>query len=113
MNLIIGMMLGMTAQFLTFLQLQGRWKFEWAKENPWWMVLLGLPISYLFMSSVKYMVEYFDGQLWPSRIFGFTIGTITYALMSKILFEESINTKTMVCLFLSFLIILVQVFWKD
>jgi len=34
MNLIIGMLLGMTAQFLTFLQLQGRWKFEWAKENP-------------------------------------------------------------------------------
>ena len=33
MNLIIGMLLGMTAQFLTFVQLQGRWKFEWMKEK--------------------------------------------------------------------------------
>ena len=112
MNLIIGMLLGMTAQFLTFIQLQGRWKFDWMKENPWWMVLLGLPISYLFMSSVKYMVEYFDGQLWPSRLIGFAVGTIVFTFMSMLWFDEPITTKTGICLSLSVLILLVQLFWK-
>jgi hypothetical protein len=112
MNLIIGMLLGMTAQFLTFIQLQGRWKFEWMKENPWWMVLLGLPISYLFMASVKYMVTYFDGQLWPSRLIGFVIGTIMFTIMSVSLFGEPITMKTAICLVLSLIILMVQLFWK-
>jgi H+/Cl- antiporter ClcA len=112
MNLIIGMLLGMTAQFLTFVQLQGRWKFDWMKENPWWMVLLGLPISYLFMSSVKYMVEYFDGQLWPSRLIGFAIGTIVFTIMSVYWFNEHISMKTWMCLCLALGILLIQLFVK-
>jgi len=112
MNLIIGIICGISAQLLTFLQLQGRWKFEWAKENPWWMVLLGLPISYLFMASVQHMVTHFEGQLWPSRLIGFAIGTLVFTFMSMLWFSEPINTKTGICLGLSSLILLVQLFWK-
>jgi hypothetical protein len=32
MKLLLGMLVGVLAQTLTFLQLQGRWKFEWMKE---------------------------------------------------------------------------------
>ena len=98
MNLIIGMILGIVAQFLTFVQLQGRWRFDWMKENPWWMVLLGLPISYLFMASVQHMVTHFEGQLWPSRLIGFAVGTIVFTFMSMLWFNEPINTKTSICL---------------
>jgi multidrug transporter EmrE-like cation transporter len=113
MKFFLAIILSVLGQVLAFYQLQGHLKYEWLKNNIWVAVLMGIPISIIFMTSINLMIKHFDGQLWPSRIFGFTIGTITYALMSKILFEESINTKTMVCLFLSFLIILVQVFWKD
>jgi hypothetical protein len=112
MNLIIGMLLGMTAQILTFVQLQGRWKFDWMKENPGWVVLLGLPISYLFMTSVQHMVTHFEGQLWPSRLIGFAVGTIVFTVMSELWFNEPINLKTAVCLGLSVCILLVQLFWK-
>ena len=112
MNLIIGVICGITAQLLTFLQLQGRWKFDWAKENPGWMVLLGIPISYLFMVSVQHMVTHFEGQLWPSRLIGFAIGTLVFTFMSVLWFSEPITTKTAICLCLSILILLVQLFWK-
>jgi multidrug transporter EmrE-like cation transporter len=112
MNLIIGMLLGIAAQLLTFLQLQGRWKFEWAKENQLVMLLLGIPISYLFMESVQHMVTHFEGQLWPSRLIGFAVGTIIFTFMSMLWFDEPITTKTAVCLGLSVCILLVQLFWK-
>ncbi len=32
---------------------------------------MGMPISFLFMVSVKNFVNAFDGQIWPSRLIGF------------------------------------------
>ena len=112
MNLILGMLLGIAAQFLTFVQLQGRWKFDWMKENPWWMVLLGIPISFMFMKSVRCMVAAYNGQIWPSRLIGFSLSVTVFTAMSYLLFKEPLTAKTGVCLFLGLLIILVQIFWK-
>ena len=110
MKLLLGMLIGSLAQILTFLQLQGRWKFEWMKNHQWAMVLLGIPISILFMTSVSLMVEHFDGQLWPSRLIGFAIGTAIYTFMSILWFNEPITMKTAICLALSFIILIVQLF---
>ena len=112
MKLLLGMLIGLTAQALTFLQLQGRWKFEWMKTHQWAVVLLGIPISILFMTSVGLMVEHFNGQLWPSRLIGFVLGTIMFTIMSVSLFGEPITIKTAICLGLSFIILIVQLFWK-
>lgn len=112
MKLLLGMLIGLTAQALTFLQLQGRWKFEWMKTHQWAVVLLGIPISILFMTSVGLMVEYFNGQLWPSRLIGFVLGTIMFTIMSVSLFGEPITMKTAICLGLSFIILIVQLFFK-
>lgn len=112
MKLLLGMLIGLTAQALTFLQLQGRWKFEWMKTHQWAVVLLGIPISILFMTSVGLMVEHFNGQLWPSRLIGFVLGTIMFTIMSVSLFGEPITMKTAICLGLSFIILIVQLFWK-
>ena len=112
MKLLLGMLVGSLAQVLTFLQLQGRWKFEWMRNNQWLVVLMGIPISILFMTSVSLMVQHFDGQLWPSRLIGFVIGTIMFTIMSVSLFGEPITIKTGVCLLLSLMILMVQLFWK-
>ena len=82
------------------------------KDNPHIMVLLGIPISYLFMASVKFMVEHFDGQLWPSRLIGFAMGTIMFTIMSIYWFNEHISIKTGMCLFLALCILLIQLFVK-
>jgi multidrug transporter EmrE-like cation transporter len=82
------------------------------KNNPFIVSFLGIPIAYLFLLSVKHMVSYYDGQLWPSRLIGFGIGMVIFIIMSKIWFNEDLSAKTLVCLALSTLIILIQIFWK-
>jgi hypothetical protein len=67
MNFIIGFSFGVLAQVLTFVQLQGQFRWEWFKQHPMIISLMGVPISFLYIMSVKYMVSHFGGELWPSR----------------------------------------------
>ena len=112
MNLFKGMIFGLIAQILTFLQLQGQMKIEWFKNHPIIVAFMGVPISYLFMVSVKNMVIAYDGAIWPSRLIGFGIGVVVFTIMSHYLFKEPLTPKTLTCLGLGFLIILIQIFWK-
>jgi multidrug transporter EmrE-like cation transporter len=112
MNLLKGFIYGLIAQVITFLQLQGQMKYSILKNNTWFVVLLGLPISYLFMLSVKHFVAAYDGQIWPSRLIGFGIGVVVFSLMSHWLFKEPFTLKTLVCLGLGSLIVLIQILWK-
>ena len=112
MDLLKGFIYGLIAQVITFLQLQGQMKYSILKNNTWFVVLLGLPISYLFMISVRYFVAAYDGQIWPSRLIGFGIGVIVFGLMSHWLFKEPFTLKTLICLGLGSLIVLIQILWK-
>jgi hypothetical protein len=112
MDLLKGFIYGLIAQVITFLQLQGQLKYTMLKNNTWFVVLLGLPISYLFMISVKHFVAAYDGQIWPSRLIGFGIGVVVFSLMSHWLFKEPLTLKTMICLGLGSLIVLIQILWK-
>jgi multidrug transporter EmrE-like cation transporter len=108
----IGVLVGVIAQIITFFQLQGSTKFEWIKNNYFLMVLLGMPISMLFMYSVKNLVIAFNGQLWPSRLIGFSIGAIVFTILSWVVFNEPLTLKTYICLFLALAILLIQLFLK-
>ena len=110
--LLVGMLFGFFAQVATFFQLQGPMKYEWFKNHYWLTVLMGIPISMLFMYSVKNMVIAFDGQMWPSRLIGFSIGAVVFSLLSWTIFNEPLTTKTIVCLGLAVMILMVQLFWK-
>ncbi len=111
-SLIIGIIFGIFAQIGTFFQLQGQLKYQWFKDHYWLTVLLGIPISMLFMYSVKNMVIAFSGQMWPSRLIGFSIGAIVFTVFSWWIFKEPVTAKTGVCLALAIAILLVQLFWK-
>jgi len=112
MSIIWGILWGLAAQIATFIQLQGQLKYQWMKDYTWVVVLMGIPISFMFMQSVKYFVKGFDGQIWPSRLIGFGIGVIVFTIMSELLFKEPFTAKTGLCLFLGICIIAIQVFWK-
>ena len=111
MKLAYAFLLGAIAQVISFIQLQGQviWKFP--KDNPFIMMFLGLPISYIFIHATRIMNEHF-GASWPGRLIGFGIGVIIFTIMSWFLFKEHPTPKTLVCLGLAFAIIGVQVFWK-
>ena len=82
MKFLIGFSFGVLAQILTFVQLQGQFRWEWFKQHPWTVSLMGVPISFLYIMSVKYMVSHFEGELWPSRLMGFSIGAIVFSYMA-------------------------------
>jgi len=112
MGLLIGTLLMLFAQILTFYQLQGQLKYEWFKNHYWVVVLMGIPISIMYMESVRQIITHYGGLLWPSRIIGFGVGVVVFAFLSQLLFGETLTTKTTICLILSAVIILIQIFWK-
>lgn len=112
MNLGLGFLYGLMAQILTFIQLQGQFKFQWAKDNPMYMALMGVPLSLLYLQSVKHLVLHFEGQLWPSRLLGFAIGAIVFTAMSWAWFREPMTLKTLICLGLAVCIMGIQLFMK-
>ena len=112
MHLIKGLIFGLLAQILTFFQLQGQMKYEWFKNHPIIMAFVGVPISYLFMISVKNMIIAYNGQMWPSRLIIFGIGVVVFTIMSYWLFKEPLTFKTLTCLGLGVCIVLIQIFWK-
>jgi hypothetical protein len=112
MKFLIGFSLGIIANVLTFVQLQGQFKWEWARNHPFYMAFIGVPISFLYIMSVKYLVEHFNGELWPSRLMGFSIGAIVFSYMAHTWFQEPFTLKTGICLGLAFCIMMIQLFWK-
>ena len=112
MHTLKGFIFGLIAQILTFIQLQGQMKYDFLKNNLWFTAFLGVPISLLFMFSVRNLVTAYNGEMWPSRLIGFGIGVIIFAIMSHLMFREPITLKTFTCLGLGVGIILIQVLWK-
>jgi hypothetical protein len=112
MKFLIGFSFGVLAQILTFVQLQGQFRWEWFKNNPWLVSLMGVPISFLYIMSVKYMVQHFEGELWPSRLMGFSIGVIVFSYMAYSWFQEPFTLKTGICLGLALCIMMIQLFMK-
>ena len=112
MNLIKGMLLGLVAQILTFIQLQGNIKWGLLSKYPIMTLMVSIPMAWLFMKSVEYFVVAYNGEIWPSRLIGFAIGIIVFATMSVLMFKEPITAKTFVCLILACFILGVQILWK-
>lgn len=112
MNLLISLILIILGQSITYFQSQGQFFWPWAKAHPFFMALLGVPVSLLFIYFAKYNAMAFDGQVWPGRIIQFCIGTIVFALLSTLMMGESISLKTGVCLGLAMVILGIQIFWK-
>ena len=65
------------------------------------MSFFSIPISFAFIVATKYVVGYFDGQLWPGRFIGFATGIMSFAILTSFYMNEGINAKTMISLVLA------------
>ena len=92
--------------------LYGQFIHEWYKRNQYLLLFCSVPTTYLSVLSVKYISEYFDGEVWPNRIFTFTIGLILFTILTNFYFDEKIGYKTGTLLLLSALIVALQILWK-
>jgi len=112
-TLIIGIGLFFIAQSLSWFQTNGQFINTWIKNNPFWVAaLFGIPVGMSYIYGTTYIVEAFEGQLWPSRLIGFATGIFAFTILSYIFMGEGINLKTGVILSLATVIVVLQIFWK-
>lgn len=111
MKIVYALILSLIAQVISFIQLQGQIAWKFPRENPYIMMLLGLPISLIFIKTTKIFNEAFDAN-WPGRLIGFGLGVIVFTFMSWLVFKEHPTPKTLTCLALAFTIVILQIFWK-
>lgn len=112
-NLIIGAFLFVVAQSLIWIQTNGQFVWPWFKKNPVIISILGgSVISYIFIKATALVAEHFEGLLWPGRFLTQGIGIVVFFLMTLLLLNEGVNTKTAISLVLAVILISVQIFWK-
>ena len=110
---LIGAGLFFLAQSLSWFQTNGQFLNDWVKNHPFIVAaVMGVPVGVCYIYGTTYVVEAFDGKLWPSRLTGFATGIFSFTILTYVFMKEGINIKTGTILILAFLIIILQIFWK-
>lgn len=112
-DLALGILYFTIGHILVWYQLNGQFLWKWFRDNEWVVATTGIVISFFFIWGTKHTVAAMDGLLWPARFVGFGLGMIQYAIFVQYYFSESIGAKTAVSLVLAFLLICIQIFWKN
>ena len=111
-DLLIALILITLAQTTTYFQLQSQFIWDWAKNHPLVLSIIGFPISFSLFYFTQYCASAFGGATWPGRLIGFSVGAIIFALLSYLVMKEPMTIKTLTCLCLAASILCIQIFWK-
>ena len=112
-TLFIGLGLFLIAQTGAWFQTNGQFISGWMKDNPILVsAIMGIPVGLAYIYGTTYLVEAFNGQLWPSRLLAFATGIFSFSLLTYGFLKEGINIKTAIILVLASAIVMIQVFWK-
>ena len=111
-KLISGTLLFLLGQIMVWYQVNGQFISEWIKERPLTMSLMGVPVSFVYIYATQYLVEAFNGDLWPQRLIGVSMGMIAFAFLTWIHLNQAITLKTAVTLALATAIVVIQIIWK-
>jgi len=111
-HIALAFFLFLIGQILVWIQVNGPLIWPWAKTWKWALIILGVPITWLFMEATSAIVTGFGGLFWPGRFISFCAGIFIFTLMTYMFRDEAINMKTAVSLVLAFVLIIVQLFWK-
>lgn len=105
-KLFYALSLSIIGNIIAWFHMNAQFKWEWAKSH-WFIVLAGIPISYLFYYSTRYFYEYFN-QYWAVRPIGFGIATITFSIMTALLLHEWPSQRIIVSLILASVILYIN-----
>jgi len=111
-KLICGVILLCVTYIIGWHMLYGPLINDWFKKYQYITIWLSVPSTYVSIYSVSLISEYFNGKVWPNRIFSFSVGIILFTILANIHFDEKINHKTATLLGLSALIVALQILWK-
>ena len=108
----LGIVLFFVGQILGWFHMNAQFLSDWWKGKPLMSALiLGVPTSILFWYAWRLTTEATQ-SVWAARFIGSSTGLVLFPVLTWYLLGESMFTvKTMTCLVLAILIILIQVFF--
>ena len=109
----LGFALFVLGHVFAWFQLNSQFVWDWWQDKPIPAVLIfAVPVGLSFWFATHYMYEAMN-ELWGPRLVAFGASYLVFPFLTWHLANESMFTpKTMICIFLSFLIVLIQLFWK-
>ena len=108
--IMLSILIFLIGQIVVWVQLNGPILWDLAKTYKFLLMLLGVPITWMFMEATRYAILGFNGQFWPGRFLSFTAGIFIFTIMTYIFRAEAITIKTAISLCLALSLILVQIF---
>jgi len=112
-KLLLAFALFFLGQSAIWFQANGQFVWPWFKKYPFLIsIIFGTSISYVLIYGTRFIVEYYDGLLWPGRFIAFGSGIISFTFLTWYFLGEGITTKTIVSLCLACSLIGIQLFWK-
>jgi|ETNvirenome_6_85_1030632.scaffolds.fasta_scaffold49800_2 hypothetical protein len=112
-TLLFALLLLLVGNIFTWFQINLQFMSNWWSERPIFTILLFSPCGAFFYYGWRFLVQHFDGSLWPPRLVSFGVGVIVFAVLTYIVKGEVIDKKTIVCLILSIIIILTQTLYPN
>lgn len=105
-KLLVVLIFSLVGNIFAWLHMNAQFRWEWAKET-WWIVLGGVPISFLFYYSTRWSYEHF-GQYWAIRPLGFGMATLTFGILTAVFLKELPSLKIWISLLLALAIIILN-----
>ena len=70
-------------------QIYGQFINVFYKKYEMWLIWLSVPSTLLSIYATKLLAEYFNGKMWPNRIFTFSIGIVMFTILTHIYFHKT------------------------
>ena len=105
-KLILSLLLIVLANIGTWFQFQGHfWSDKTIWKSPYFIMSVGGLLSMVFWHATRLSYEHF-GYFWNIRLIGFGMGTMIFGLLTWFILNEPPNTRVIISLVLSAIIIL-------
>jgi len=105
-KLFYALFLSLLGNIMAWFHMNAQFKWEFAKEQ-WWILLGGVPISYLFFYSTKMFYEHY-GSYWAVRPIGFGIATLTFGFLTMIVLNKLPSQRIIISLILAGIILYIN-----
>lgn len=102
----MAILISFMGHIMAWFHMQGQFRYEWAKSM-WFVALGGVPISFAFYFGTRWYYDYFQNY-WYVRPIGFGMATLVFGILTWLLLGETPDNRTIVTLFLSAVIIAIQ-----
>ena len=105
-KLVLALVMSFLGNVFAWFHMNAQFKWDWAKSQ-WWILLGGIPVSYLFYYSTRMFYKYY-GDYWSVRPIGFGIATLTFAALTAMVLHELPSQRIIISLILACVILYIN-----